>query len=259
MVLVLLGVLLGVLLYLRVYPYTTVIRITEQHFSQGQFGQILSLGRVDRLRCSEARLVLIIRKARETREFDRNHTQPPHENGSVFISRSQPTPAANLPQLLRPSPSAFLRCSGTHRPLSHAASHNAVPQLAAALTAMASDLSNGSQVASSVASTLAGAMSSVSADVAAAHEEATSWLGLFGWLLYLVFNLTSTLLYWSIRIVTISVPKLLYALFSTSWTVTMNATTLYVCPQTNESSSSWLTRCLACSSWSVPSLLSVGS
>ncbi|QPH12201.1 phosphatidylcholine and lysophosphatidylcholine phospholipase [Epichloe festucae Fl1] len=107
---------------------------------------------------------------------------------------------------------------------------------------MASDLSNGSQVASSVASTLAGAMSTASADMVAAHEEATSWLGLFGWLLYLVFNLTSTVLYWSIRIVTISVPKLLYALFSTSWTVTMNATTLMFVLVGAVSAVSWIVR-----------------
>jgi len=108
---------------------------------------------------------------------------------------------------------------------------------------MASDLSNGAQVASSVSSTLAAALDSSSSSAqlladamstsspdlgtAAAAREATSWLGLFGWLLYLVFNLISTILYWSVRTVTISVPKLLFALFSTSWTVTMNATTLY--------------------------------
>ncbi|KAG5926385.1 phosphatidylcholine and lysophosphatidylcholine phospholipase [Claviceps africana] len=120
---------------------------------------------------------------------------------------------------------------------------------------MASDLSNGAQVASSVSSTLAAAldpassarlladtMSTPNPDAAAAAREATSWLGLFGWLLYLVFNLISTILYWSARIVTISVPKLLFALFSTSWTVTMNATTLMFVMAAVVSAASWIVR-----------------
>ncbi|KAG5949181.1 phosphatidylcholine and lysophosphatidylcholine phospholipase [Claviceps sorghi] len=121
---------------------------------------------------------------------------------------------------------------------------------------MASDLSNGAQVASSATSTLAAALDSASSsarlladamntpsvDAAAAAREATSWLGLFGWLLYLVFNLISTILYWSARTVTISVPKLLFALFSTSWTVTMNATTLMFVLAAVVSAASWIVR-----------------
>ncbi|KAG6007630.1 phosphatidylcholine and lysophosphatidylcholine phospholipase [Claviceps maximensis] len=127
---------------------------------------------------------------------------------------------------------------------------------------MASDLSNGPQVASSVSSTLAAALDSSSSSVqlladamstqstsvgpptaaAAAAREATSWLGLFGWLVYLVFNLISTILYWSVRIVTISVPRLLFTLFSTSWTVTMNATTLMFVLVAVVSAVSWIVR-----------------
>ncbi|KAG5982789.1 phosphatidylcholine and lysophosphatidylcholine phospholipase [Claviceps digitariae] len=123
---------------------------------------------------------------------------------------------------------------------------------------MASDLSNGAQVASSVSSTLAAALDSSSSsarlladamstqgagvDAEAAAREATSWLGLVGWLLYLVFNLISTILYWSVRIVTISVPKLLFAMFSTSWTVTMNATTLMFVLAAVVSAVSWIVR-----------------
>jgi hypothetical protein len=54
-------------------------------------------------------------------------------------------------------------------------------------------------------------------------------------------------LYWVIRIVTISVPTILFTLFSTSWTVTMNATTLYVGPPESEGSS--LTMSPGCSFW----------
>jgi lysophospholipid hydrolase len=151
-----------------------------------------------------------------------------------------------------------------------APSHNAVPNLATTFTAMASELSNGAQVASSVSSTLAAAwdsstmqpladaLNTASADIAASPES-TSWLGLFGWLLYIFFNLTSTVLYWVVRIATISIPRLLYTLFSTSWTVTMNATTLYACPCLAKLSTSWLTRWLACSSWLALCLPPVGS
>lgn len=135
---------------------------------------------------------------------------------------------------------------------------------------MASDLSNMAQAASSVTSTLTAALDSSSARVladamnttgadAATARQATSWLGLFGWLVYHVLNLVSTILYWAARIVTISVPKLLFAMFSTSWTVTMNATTLYAFPRTVVSGISWLTRCLACSSWRLLFLRPAGS
>ncbi|KAG5994122.1 phosphatidylcholine and lysophosphatidylcholine phospholipase [Claviceps spartinae] len=118
---------------------------------------------------------------------------------------------------------------------------------------MASDLSNMAQAASSVTSTLAAALDSSSARVladvvnttgadAATARQATSWLGLFGWLVYHVLNLISTILYWAVRIVTISVPKLLFAMLSTSWTVTMNATTLMFVLAAVVSAASWIVR-----------------
>ncbi|KAG6317189.1 phosphatidylcholine and lysophosphatidylcholine phospholipase [Claviceps purpurea] len=118
---------------------------------------------------------------------------------------------------------------------------------------MASDLSNMAQAASSVTSTLTAALDSSSARVladamnttgadAATARQATSWLGLFGWLVYHVLNLVSTILYWAARIVTISVPKLLFAMFSTSWTVTMNATTLMFVLAAVISAASWIVR-----------------
>lgn len=60
-----------------------------------------------------------------------------------------------------------------------------------------------------------------------AAQGSSSWLGLLGRLILAILSLISSILYWAIRIVTITIPTLLFTLFSTSWTVTMNATTLY--------------------------------
>lgn len=62
-------------------------------------------------------------------------------------------------------------------------------------------------------------------DVATAHGS-SSWLGLFARLVFWILQFVSTVLYYAIKLATISVPTLLYTLFSTSLTVTMNATTL---------------------------------
>jgi lysophospholipid hydrolase len=62
-------------------------------------------------------------------------------------------------------------------------------------------------------------------DVANAHSS-SSWLGLFARIVLWILQLVSTVLYYAIKLATISVPTLLYTLFSTSLTVTMNATTL---------------------------------
>ncbi|KAF7543524.1 hypothetical protein G7Z17_g10669 [Cylindrodendrum hubeiense] len=113
---------------------------------------------------------------------------------------------------------------------------------------MASDLSNAAQVASAVtesvalalSSSLPADMSSVSAEVAT--QTSSSWLGLFGWLIWLTLHIVSTILYWVIRIATINVPTLLFTLFSTSWTVTMNATTLMFIMAALVSAVSWVVR-----------------
>lgn len=65
----------------------------------------------------------------------------------------------------------------------------------------------------------------VASDVANAHGS-SSWLGFFARLVLLILQLISTVLYYAIKLATISIPTLLYTLFSTSLTVTMNATTL---------------------------------
>lgn len=62
-------------------------------------------------------------------------------------------------------------------------------------------------------------------DVVEAHAS-SSWLGLFARLILWILHTVSTILYYAIKMTTISVPTLLFTMFSTSLTVTMNATTL---------------------------------
>ena len=129
---------------------------------------------------------------------------------------------------------------------------------------MASDPSSAAQMAGDVAETVAHALSFSSSPPSAmstmpsitAHEPNT-WFGLFGWLILSLFHVTSTILYWVIRIATINVPSFLFHLFSTSWTITMNATTLYVNRYTLMAFTS--NSRVACLSWQLSCRLSVGS
>ncbi|GKT85501.1 lysophospholipase NTE1 [Colletotrichum tofieldiae] len=75
-----------------------------------------------------------------------------------------------------------------------------------------------------------------------AAQGSSSWLGLFGRLILAILSLVSSILYWAIRIVTITIPTVLFTLFSTSWTVTMNATTLMVIMVAIISAVSWVVR-----------------
>lgn len=88
---------------------------------------------------------------------------------------------------------------------------------------MASDLSNAATLAGSL--TVDIPVMSTSA-VEMAPQASSGWFGFLGWVILSLINLVTMALYWSIRIVTITIPSLLFALFSASWTVTMNATTL---------------------------------
>ncbi|KAI1182400.1 patatin-like phospholipase [Nemania serpens] len=63
---------------------------------------------------------------------------------------------------------------------------------------------------------------------AAQAEGSSSWLGLLARLVLFILHILSTMIYWSLKLTTISVPTLLFTFFSTSLTVTMNATTLAV-------------------------------
>ncbi|PHH87172.1 hypothetical protein CDD83_9237 [Cordyceps sp. RAO-2017] len=116
---------------------------------------------------------------------------------------------------------------------------------------MASDLPNAAQVVDNVSGSLNAAMESSAwpfsaAETTAAHavevRHASGWFDLLGWLLLFTINLVSTVLYWAIRITTINVPRILYTLFSTSWTVTMNATTLMLIVAGIVSAVSWVVR-----------------
>lgn len=73
-------------------------------------------------------------------------------------------------------------------------------------------------------------------------QESSGWFGLLGWIILSIINLVSTVLYWAIRFVTLTIPSLLYALLSASWTVTMNATTLVFILVVIASAASWVVR-----------------
>ncbi|KAL7788998.1 hypothetical protein V8C37DRAFT_225605 [Trichoderma ceciliae] len=113
---------------------------------------------------------------------------------------------------------------------------------------MASDLSNAARLAGSLSQSVSRAMESPSRSLTMSHatveaaQASTGWLGLIGWLLLNMINLISTVLYWIIRTVTITLPSVLYTLFSASWTVTMNATTLMFIVAAIVSAVSWVVR-----------------
>lgn len=71
---------------------------------------------------------------------------------------------------------------------------------------------------------LASAMATAG-DVAATHGS-SSWIGLVARFILAVLQFTSAVLVLIIKLATISLPTLLFTLFSTTLTVTMNATTL---------------------------------
>ncbi|KAL7805986.1 hypothetical protein V8C44DRAFT_339940 [Trichoderma aethiopicum] len=113
---------------------------------------------------------------------------------------------------------------------------------------MASDVSNAARLAEGLSHSVSHTMDSPPsslpmsyATVEAAHAS-PSWLGLIGWLLLGTINFTTTVLYWIIRTVTITLPSVLYTLFSASWTVTMNATTLMFIVVAIVSAVSWVVR-----------------
>ncbi len=85
-----------------------------------------------------------------------------------------------------------------------------------------------SQTLSTIADSSSAAVASAvtRADDVAQVQAPSSWLGLIARFILYILHILSTILYWSLKLTTISVPTLLFTLFSTSWTVTMNATTL---------------------------------
>lgn len=92
-----------------------------------------------------------------------------------------------------------------------------------------------------------GASNALSSAVAAASDVAnthgsSSWLGFFARIVLSVLQLVSTILYYAIKTTTISFPTLLYNLLSTSWTVTMNATTIIFILLSITATAVWLFR-----------------
>jgi lysophospholipid hydrolase len=60
----------------------------------------------------------------------------------------------------------------------------------------------------------------------AARQEAATWPGLAGRFVLALLHLVSSILYWAVRLTTITIPTIIFSLLSARWTVTMNATTL---------------------------------
>ncbi|KAK1759464.1 hypothetical protein QBC47DRAFT_457737 [Echria macrotheca] len=79
------------------------------------------------------------------------------------------------------------------------------------------------------------------AEVAAQHEH-RSWFGLLASAIFWIVHAVSMILYFVLKLATFSVPSLLFTLFSTSLTFTMNATTLMVIVVAMMSAISWVVR-----------------
>lgn len=90
------------------------------------------------------------------------------------------------------------------------------PALTSAASAAATDIPT--------TAALSSAMTRAS-DVVVAHGS-SSWIGLIARLILWILQLLSTIIYFALKLTTISIPTLLFNLFSTSLTVTMNATTV---------------------------------
>jgi lysophospholipid hydrolase len=87
-------------------------------------------------------------------------------------------------------------------------------------------------------------LSSIAANASqlADDSSAGSWITLTGRLVLGILHLVSTILYYVVKLTTISIPTLLFSMFSASLTVTMNATTLMLILATIISAVSWVVR-----------------
>ena len=63
-------------------------------------------------------------------------------------------------------------------------------------------------------------------ELLAPKQEPGAWAGCVGRMVFSLLHLLSSGLYWAIRLATITLPTFIFQIFSSSWTVTMNATTL---------------------------------
>ncbi|KKY33130.1 putative lysophospholipase nte1 [Diaporthe ampelina] len=78
-------------------------------------------------------------------------------------------------------------------------------------------------------------------DVVVTHGS-FSWIGLIARLILWILQLLSTIIYFALKLTTISIPTLLFNLFSTSLTFTMNATTIMIILALIFSGISWVVR-----------------
>ncbi|XDG06827.1 hypothetical protein ABKA04_006442 [Annulohypoxylon sp. FPYF3050] len=97
-----------------------------------------------------------------------------------------------------------------------------------------------SAIANSSSAAVASAVTRV--DDVARSQGSSSWLGLIARFVLFILHILSSILYWSLKLTTISVPTLLFTLFSTTWTVTMNATTLALILLLMVSAVTWVVR-----------------
>ncbi|KJR82456.1 lysophospholipid hydrolase [Sporothrix schenckii 1099-18] len=102
-------------------------------------------------------------------------------------------------------------------------------------------------LAKSLSAGAGGPQAALSSVVSTAHDVAAthgswSWVGLFARLVLSILHVVSVILYFVIKLATFSLPTLLFTLFSTTLTVTMNATTLMVIFAAFFSTASWFVR-----------------
>ncbi|KAI0890440.1 lysophospholipase NTE1 [Annulohypoxylon maeteangense] len=112
--------------------------------------------------------------------------------------------------------------------------HSTTTKVEMAISQAVSTIANSSSVA------VAAAVTRV--DDVARSQGSSSWLGLIARLVLFILHILSSILYWSLKLTTISVPTLLFTLFSTTWTVTMNATTLALILLLMASAVTWVVR-----------------
>ncbi|OTA69419.1 lysophospholipase NTE1 [Hypoxylon sp. EC38] len=109
----------------------------------------------------------------------------------------------------------------------------------------ASNIETGlSEAVSTIARTSSAAVASAvnQVDDVARAQGSSSWLGLLARFVLFILHILSTIIYWGLKLTTISVPTLIFTLFSTSWTVTMNATTLALIVLLIVSAVTWVVR-----------------
>lgn len=147
-----------------------------------------------------------------------------HLAAALLASQPDAPPTHNAGLFTRCMSSAAERMSSLDTTTIASSSSSAAAAAASSLSAV---------LAKSVSAAAGGPRAALSSAVSTAHDVAvnhgsSSWIGLFARLILSVFHVISVILYFVLKLATFSLPTLLFTLFSTTLTVTMNATTLYV-------------------------------